>query len=277
MGSCCSFLTSEFTTDNLDFNRSTSQGLIYWGYHFGVGRGSFANSSLYQALRGVLLAIVSAILVYSILHFVDTYGASNFSFYFIYLTHWSLLLEVLYFAFAFCTTWAAQYSRAEDRNRQIANSNLSLPFFVRATWLLQAIVLPASFMVMVMYWTLVYSGGPILVVQVLQHGVTFVLMVVDFLSNRQPYLLLHGVYFMIYAAAFYLWSYIHYALHVHNEVGHDYIYAALNWANPKTSGIIGFLILCIVVPLTNFLFWFVFYLVSSSSEAERARLVDSAL
>eukprot|EP00301_Raphidiophrys_heterophryoidea_P004338 c11895_g1_i1.p1 GENE.c11895_g1_i1~~c11895_g1_i1.p1 ORF type:complete len:317 (+),score=65.88 c11895_g1_i1:75-953(+) len=258
--SCCSVLGSEFTTKNLDFNRSTSQGTVYWAFHFGTGNGIFANPNYFLALRGLLAALVTFILIYSVAHFMIV-DAINFKYYTIYLTHWTLFLEFLYFIYAFMVTIAARNAAQEDKDPSMENNGKPLPMPVKILWLLQAVVLPASFMVMMMYWTLVYQPGhSFSPVQVFQHGITFGAMIVDFGANRQPYLLLHGLYFLFYGALFYVWSYIHYKAKITNGEGHDYIYAALNWANVATTGKVGFAIILIVIPLVNLLMWTIYYI-----------------
>ena len=44
--------------------------------------------------------------------------------------------------------------------------------------------------------------------------------------------LAHALYFMIYAALYLCWTFVHYQSGVGNEKGEPYIYSAVNWAHP---------------------------------------------
>ena len=64
------------------------------------------------------------------------------------------------------------------------------------------------------------------------HGVNFAVMMADAYASGFPVLLAHALYFMIYAALYLCWTFVHYQSGVGNEKGEPYIYSAVNWAHP---------------------------------------------
>lgn len=74
------------------------------------------------------------------------------------------------------------------------------------------IALPGSFLVFVLYWLLVFptrtaaQQRDIHPITVLVHGVNFFVMLVDASINAQPFPLAHGLYFLVYALIYLLWS-----------------------------------------------------------------------
>merc|ERR1712187_508376 len=117
-----------------------------------------------------------------------------------------------------------------------------LPKSVQIMWMLRAIILPASFLIFAMYWGLVFDGT-LHFVSVLTHGFNFVVMLLDAVVGRMPYLLLHGLYFFVFAAAYLVWSLIHYAAGIGDGRGHLYIYSTLDWDNANETGSLSAVIL----------------------------------
>ena len=74
-----------------------------------------------------------------------------------------LIIEVVYLAFAAYTTASGLY-RA---------SATPTPWFAKATWVLQDLTLSASFLVFLLYWTLIYDGGTPRPITPFTHGYNF--------------------------------------------------------------------------------------------------------
>ena len=65
----------------------------------------------------------------------------------------------------------------EDGRKQVP----PMPWFVRVTWFLQAIILPGSFCIFVMYWALVFNPDKFMFLSTLTHGLNFIVMLADYL------------------------------------------------------------------------------------------------
>jgi hypothetical protein len=132
-------------------------------------------------------------------------------FWFIYLTNWrcgrvcralrgvctskamscscSITLETVYFALATSIT-TMYYSCPPQDESDLTKRML---WFLRITWLIQNTVGPASVLVFILYWTLVWNsakGVDVLATQV--HGANFVLMLCDILLSTAPFRVLHA-------------------------------------------------------------------------------------
>ena len=83
---------------------------------------------------------------------------------------------------------------------------------VHACRRLYAIALPGSFMVFLMYWLLVYPAktpaqkADMHPLAYLTHGANFGVMFVDACVNAQPFNLMSGIYFLMYALTYLAWS-----------------------------------------------------------------------
>merc|ERR1711953_1385161 len=77
----------------------------------------------------------------------------------------------------------------------------------------------------------------------------------DAVVGRMPYLLLHGLYFFGFAAVFLVWSLIHYAAGIGDGKGNLYIYSSLDWGNASETGSLSAVILLVVSPMVNLMFW----------------------
>lgn len=147
----------------------------------------------------------------------------------IYLTHWGLTLEVVYFGLATYTTYMS-----DKWPEKPAEGPEPIPAYVKWMWVLNGIMLPGSFLIFLMYWGFVFSAGAgaLRILSMLTHGYNFLAMAVDSAVSSTPYLLLHGIYFLGFATIYLAWTLLHYAVGLTNQDGERYIYAAIDWNNP---------------------------------------------
>jgi hypothetical protein len=173
----------------------------------------------------------------------------------IYLTHQGALIETIYLGLAFSTTAKAYYYRDVEGTKDAPERT---PWYCRAAWILQGIALPASFLIFVLYWGLVYDGT-LYPISPWTHGVNFVLMVLDQAISNQPMYLAHGLLFMVYAFLYVVWSYVHFASGLKNCSNDRYIYASLNWKYAGSTAKLAAVILFVVAPFFNIVFWCLFF------------------
>ena len=223
-----------------------------WVRYFGSSH-IIKDRGQYLAFRGILFVGMLSILISSItIEILDGYGRC----WPIYLTHQGALIETVYLGLAFATTAKAYYYRDVEGTKDAPERT---PWYCRAAWILQGIALPASFLIFVLYWGLVYDGGKIFPISPWTHGVNFVLMVLDQAFSNQPMYLVHGLLFMVYAFLYCLWSYIHFVSGLKNCKNDRYIYASLNWKYAGSTGKLACVILFIVAPFFNIVFWCLFF------------------
>mmetsp|Transcript_51611 Transcript_51611/g.167653 ORF Transcript_51611/g.167653 Transcript_51611/m.167653 type:complete len:146 (+) Transcript_51611:612-1049(+) len=109
-----------------------------------------------------------------------------------------------------------------------------------------------SFMVTFMYWVLVYKPekDAIAGLNVMMHGGSFVLALVDLLLTRQPYYIQHVFVPFIFAVVYASFSVVYYLAGGTAEDGVSrYIYEALDWSKPEAAGKLVGMLLFLAVPL----------------------------
>ena len=176
-----------------------------WQEYFCASR-CVEDRKAYLAVRVCLFASVLAVFVWSVAHYPSRC-------YLIYLTNQMLIIEVVYLAFAAYTTASAFYRDAQSMT----------PWFAKATWVLQDLTLSASFLVFLLYWTLIYDGGTPRAITPFTHGYNFAAMAVDQLLTNQPVRPWHFVYFIGYSILYLIWSAIFFVSGLRCD-GERYIY-----------------------------------------------------
>ena len=106
-----------------------------------------------------------------------------------YVTHWTLVLELLYL-------WLAVYSTYMDMaiyDTKVPDGvGKATPWFISATYAMQPLVLVGSLFVALLFWVFVYEPADGLeAASVAVHGVNFVVMLADLLLVRNPLYLSH--------------------------------------------------------------------------------------
>ena len=177
------------------------------------------------------------------------------SFWLAYLTHWGLLLTVLYQALSF--------------SRMILPvSQEPVDFLTRFAWGTFTTAAIAEVIVTLLYWTLEYKGGPVLYLNVMKHGIVLLEIWIDgFVINRIPIRLKQVLWVYILGISYYfLWTGIHSVSGVGNPIRNDNnpttdddaIYGSVNWTKrPAAAAVIAILVLLLGLPLLILTTWFV--------------------
>ncbi|KAG8465890.1 hypothetical protein KFE25_005460 [Diacronema lutheri] len=155
-------------------NRPTEAFPPIW--HTRYGTSACLTPKAFFAVRVALAVSWAAVVAWSLGDWVHGY---EIGYWFTKLTHWSAVLQLAYHAVAVYTTGVVVLRASSEAG---ARTN---PSFVVATLVLQSVMLPISFMVCLLYWTLGF-GGTLHALSNFTHGVNFVAMAFDGLINRQP-------------------------------------------------------------------------------------------
>jgi len=161
-----------------------------------------------------------------------------------YMTHWGLMLEIVYFAFAVVTTASAQ-SRCETCPDLAVRTTKpgffstrpgDVPWYAYATWRLQAALLPVSFGIVVFYWI---GAENIFFSDPLSHGANFVLMYGDHILSKQPLRLAHVIWPMVAILSYMCFSVVYYLAGGTHKNGVDFaIYEGrLDWSKPLPTSL----------------------------------------
>jgi len=249
MGGCCEKFRAEFRKQRLDYD-DFNQG--EWISVFGESSVSCLTPVVYQFLQlSEALAIVG-ILLWSA--YVENKEYNCGLKWFIFLTHWSLTLQVVYLWLSLFTTWRANAMKKDQAQKQA-----KMPWYAQLTWVLQDILLPLTFFVFILYFGLVLpaKGGKPQALSFFTHGVNFVIMLLDMYLSRQPYYLLHGFYVAFLLATYTTFTYVYHKLEGTSCTGNPYIYKAVDWTNAKSTSIAAFIGITVSVPVVNIIFWLV--------------------
>jgi len=213
--------------------------------------------------RTALFACALLIMTWSIIEHLHGVNDDNTSvpikntdvkYWFIYLTHWGLITETLYFFFALVTLLAAVAAQEPERKR-MENPK---PWYMTLTFGLQSIMLPFSFMFALMYWVFEYApthGTPrVPAITLATHGGNFLLMLLDFILGQQPLFFMKIWWPIAFATLYGIFSYIYFANGGTTETGNTNIYQSMDWQNPSgVATVFGIIFSAIIVS------WSLFY------------------
>jgi len=191
--------------------------------------------------RFLLFGGMLGLTIYSYLDF--THGPKKF--WWTKLTNWGLLLETTYFFFAMVSTYQAgkmpmgEMARLQHLTEPALGGSLPdserktmanrTPWFVSVAMCLQAIMLPISLLIVILYWALVFDGT-LYTLSALTHGLNFAVMLLDLWASRQPLRIVQGMWPVIFGFIYILFTYVYYKAGGTYEDGiSPYIYKALNW------------------------------------------------
>lgn len=194
---------------------------------------------------------------------VEAQAQSCFGLWFIYLTNWTFTAMVIYFALCVLGTHQAhallakeeeEKARAPDIEMEVVKrqeeeeegaeeekggskrTHPHMPWWIRLAWMLQEAVFAGSFMVTVLYWSLLYDPDKgTRFTGVFLHLIHFLIMFVDRMLTRQPCYPLHFWVTPLYATVYSLWSLLHYGANIGNGYGAGYIYSVLDWKDPGST------------------------------------------
>ncbi|XP_045769625.1 protein rolling stone-like [Maniola jurtina] len=186
------------------------------------------RSSVPLLLWRVLLLLTSVAIVITSFAF---YIKSPFSvgYWFIYLTHWGLVLMIASTGFGVATSARVYFYGP-------ISADLNLPWYVKTFWVFHNVAIPVAFLITVFYWTLLYSvdfqeemdAG----LDIAVHAVNTLMMLLLLMSSSHPTRFLHMVHPFLFALTYVVFSVIFYFAGGVNPFGEPWIYPVVNWTKP---------------------------------------------
>lgn len=182
-----------------------------------------------------------------------------YPFYFAFLTNWGLILSMVYSHLSLANSLFPIENRDERKQTNDADEGL-VSFRVRLTWAFFFLGAWLQMVVTVLYWALIYDGGPSETYNILAHGVVFVLVWIDGLVvNRIPVRMRHWLelgfpFLLLYTG----WTVLQARVLDLSNPYHDYylIYPILDWKDSPwfTLGLVSGLML-VFSPIVQVLLW----------------------
>jgi hypothetical protein len=174
------------------------------------------------------------------------------------LTHWTVLVCLLYLVLAALLTTMAVTAEGEVTD--------GMPPLVLLCSVLYAAALPLALINALCFWMFLLpeAGTAPWVPGATVHAMHVVvttgppgLMLLDTLVNRQPYYAsFHGLLGAAACWAYLLFTVLYWALGGQDRVGNRYIYHGLDWGTGYQSSKMGFVLLMLLLPLFFVTFWF---------------------
>jgi hypothetical protein len=151
-------------------------------------------------------------------------------YWFLYLTNWTLSVQVSYLCLAAWVTWHARpCGGPDDAAAPQAHLHLLL--------LLQSVAVPGAVLVTLLFWTLVFPTwreSAHYLVNYLVHGVNCIVALADLAMTRQPFPLAHSAVLLpAYCTLYIAFTIAHYVSGGTNEWGQPWIYLPIYWGSPK--------------------------------------------
>eukprot|EP00300_Choanocystis_sp_HF-7_P030523 c39377_g1_i1.p1 GENE.c39377_g1_i1~~c39377_g1_i1.p1 ORF type:complete len:662 (+),score=135.61 c39377_g1_i1:89-2074(+) len=245
----------EFSRKNLDYDSNTSLGTVNWIQAFGSSTNRFLHNRVGVTLFRTLLAMfMVGIWAWSLTEYkkINQFGAWP-----IYLTNWVLSIDMVYCVLSFVLTLRMPVYEASQHYK---DNPRDMPLLVSVVWFLQGLALPGSLLVMLAFWLFVVDFTfPPQLFMIFTHGVNFLLLFLDTFINNQPFLLLHGLYFVLLSVVYGVWTIIFHLLHLTDGAGNPWIYKVADWSKPLSTGTLGFALIIFVFPLIIFVLWWTLF------------------
>ena len=177
-------------------------------------------------------------------------------FYFAYLTHWTLMVALLYLV----TSWfhTLQTTLLTPNN----TTNTSVTVFHKLTWALFSVAAPGEIVVALGYWGLEWDGSAsgFFYRNFMIHGVIVGIVLVDGLViNRIPVRITHYAVLVVYLSAYLAWTLVFELTDMDNpwaeatDDSDDRLYSALAWKDdPWATSLAAAQLLFVIVPLAFF-------------------------
>lgn len=208
-------------------------------------------------------------LVYSLSWFIYTALLFNTPKFFIFLSHISYCLMVIYYLLAFCNlAWAFLEIRCCSHRRKRAGVSieceallsLSLPLYtaLNLQWLLHSVMGCFSLSVSFLYWTIIHPSHQhsLTAFNINIHFINSVQTAVDLLLSFTPVHLTHFIYPVLAAILYIIFAVVYWLMGGTNQSGQPYIYSILDFGGRPLLATLSILGVCLVcLPFCQLLLW----------------------
>ena len=217
-----------------------------------------------------------AVLFYSIVHFKDPKWL-------IFLTNWGNTVIVIYFSLGILINFQTlkRKSFPDNQNSEIQLSSMDSTHDVTFREISSATVLPLKFqcfwlfayfaytingLIVILYWVFVHRERFMRTTEsqyfvIHSHGVTYLLVLIDFLLSQIPVRVLHLVYVVLFGLLYGLFSF------VYTSVTGVSVYPVLNWNTNPGGASLFCLIAASVIIILHLILYLMYYLKKKCSNS----------
>ncbi len=193
---------------------------------------------------------------------------------FIYLTNWSivgfniyLILAALSVTTKFVSVHIFKTADVEESRSTQYNfdkpigccgyGNNRLSWYQMIHWASFSVFGEIALAILILFWSILYSGGPVGAVSIHHHLVNGVLIVVDLLFFGVPVSLLHVIYPVSFAATYSSFNVIYWGANGTNPFnGERYVYSVLDYSlNPTLAVILVVAVTLLFMPFVHLIFY----------------------
>ncbi|XP_045493748.1 protein rolling stone-like [Colias croceus] len=167
-------------------------------------------------------------------------------YWFIYLTHWGLLLMLLSTGFAVGVSARCYFYGP-------ISTEYCLPWYVKTYWVLYNISVPLAFLITVFYWSLLYDSNFLEEMNrgldIAIHGINSLVMFLLLISSTHSTRLVHLAHPLVLAAIYVIFGVIYYVAGGTDPYGNPYVYPVVDWTKPGTACLVIFITLILLFSL----------------------------
>lgn len=251
-GDVCDMAAFEYRADVKDLELDGR----HWRELFGGATGSGAKMGAYIVcgpVAYVFFRILMALMSCGILgwSFAVVASTSTFGYWGLYFTNWVVALAAIYFTLAACLTTYAVCTTGHESKRT--------PILVWLCWVFYGMLVPAAEIGFLIYWLVIFDGVFHAFSLVATAG-TLVMVLLDMWVNRQPYYYsFHACFGVTICLCYLIFTVVYWAAGGTDSFGNPYIYRSLYWNRPMSAGKLVMMILLVIFPCFNALFWFLIW------------------
>lgn len=127
-------------------------------------------------------------------------------------------------------------------------------WYQKIQWLLYYFGVHMAVTVCILYWALLYNGGPVDGVNIHTHLLNGIIAVIDVLFSGVPVRFLHFIYPVLFGIVYAVFTGIYFAAGGTNAVGDPYVYRVLDYGNsPGTATAYVVAVVVVFIPIVHLL------------------------
>ncbi|XP_053613791.1 protein rolling stone-like isoform X2 [Plodia interpunctella] len=157
--------------------------------------------------------------------------------FFIYMTHWGLIMVFLESLFGIIVTVRKPMETKAD-------ATFGLPWYVKTYWVLYNVTIPLAFLISTFYWGLLKTSGkmtyynPHPVLDVMLHGTNSLVTLVELVMSAHPSRLIHIFQPLLFSLVYLIFNVTYYYAGGLDPFGHTYIYPVMDWSKPQEAMVV---------------------------------------
>mmetsp|Transcript_30611 Transcript_30611/g.49083 ORF Transcript_30611/g.49083 Transcript_30611/m.49083 type:complete len:300 (-) Transcript_30611:244-1143(-) len=174
----------------------------------------------------------------------------------IYVSNWSLFVQVIYHFAAAVLTWKAGSGgvRLRSHSTTVNPERKRVSFLLSFVWTLQNVVLTSSLLVTILFWILIAERFR--AVSFAVHGINYFLMLIDITFSGSKNRLIDVWQIIVFGFVYIIWTFIHLPARIDNGWRDGvFIYSITNYEAQPLNYLIVILIILILLPVLYLLNW----------------------